>query len=97
MQITCTARTQLDFPLQDDRIPGSAARRAVPLQTRRVQSRTAVLLHDAASAEQPEEDHAQSRAVSSYRWPVTVQLPESAPPTMSYRGVWLGAPDADVM
>lgn len=91
-QVTCTAHTQLDFVLQNDRIAGSVARRTVPVETRRVQARTAVLLRDAASAEQSGPQLAAGR----YQWPVTVQLPDDAATTMAYTGVWLGAPDATV-
>ena len=93
-QIECRAHTRLDFPLQDDRIAGSAARRNVAIEARRVQSRTAVLLHDAASTEQSDD---KLPAASCYQWPVAVQLPDDAPATSAFRGIWPGAPSADVM
>ena len=96
MQVTCTAHSQLEFSLADDRIAGSAARRTVPVETRRAQSGTAVLLRDAASTEESGGGQAQLTA-GCYQWPVTVQLPDDAAPTMAYRGVWLGVPDATVM
>jgi len=94
LQIECKAHTRLDFPLQDDRIAGTAARRNVPVEARRVQSRTAVLLRDAASTEQSAD---KLPAASCYQWPVAVQLPDDAPATLAYRGMWPGAPSADVM
>ena len=94
LQIECKAHTRLDFPLQDDRISGSGARRNVPIEARRVQSRTAVLQHNAASTQQAD---GKLPAAGCYQWPVSVQLPDDAPATIAYRGTWLGAPDADVM
>ncbi len=95
-QVTCIVRSALEFVLEDDRIAGSAARRTVPLETRRVQSHSAVLLRDTASASHPRSHEAQPLEAGTYQWPFAVQLPDDAPPTMAYRGVWLGSPNADV-
>ena len=96
-QVTCSARSELSFALEDDRIAGSAARRAVPVETSRVQALSAVLLADtAASAERGDPLEAHPLEIGSYQWPFAVQLPDDAPSTTAYRGVWLGSPNADV-
>ena len=96
MQVVCTVRSELSFALEDDRIAGSAARRTVPIETRRMQSYSAVLLRDAASADRADPHEAQPLEAGLYQWPFAVQLPDDALPTMTYRGVWLGSPNADV-
>ena len=95
-QVRCVVHSKLEFALEDDRIAGSAARRTVPLETCRVQGHNAMLLRDTASASHLSSHEAQPLEAGTYQWPFAVQLPNDAPPTFAYRGVWLGSPNADV-